>query len=288
MDSDKVEDLIKNLSSGDLEEVINKIGSSPERYSKLMEEEISKNPEMKETMNKISQNNQFVEKLRKQATKNGINNKKNLKKLRQSFRNNSNTNKRKVICITQTRKAKELFLNKDDLVQEAQKVIKTICFYRPCYRIQVGPFSNNDIQIIFPHQSVLKNNRRATRLIGEKVRGDLIIYDMEKDLNLSDYNEVEKMVLNGIFNVENPEDIKINNNSSPSDNSNTNNNISNFNYNQTIDGPKAFHELDSSFPSENQDYRFPSENQDFITNNFVGENKNYDEIIQKIKEAHNK
>lgn len=285
MDNNKVEDLIKNLSSGDIEEVMNKISSSPERYSKLMEEEISKNPEIKETMNKFSRNNQFVEKLRKQAAKNGLNNKKKLRKLRQPIINNSSTNKRKVICITQTRKAKELFLKKDDLVQEAQKVIKTRCFYRPCYRIQVGPFSGNDIQIIFPHQSVLKNNRRATRLIGEKIRGDLIIYDMEKDLNLSDYNEVEKMVLNGIFNVENPEDIKINNNSSSEDNISTNvneKNISNFNYNQTIDGPKAFHELNS-----NQDYRFPTENQEIITNNFVGENKNYDEIIQKIKEAHN-
>lgn len=194
-----IKDVMKNLN---ISSMLNQMAANPEEVNKAMEESMNQmTPEMMEHARKLAmggQGNQIIREMKKRgidinAMKNQVTEQ---RKLMKSL-NNSNkksTSLKQVILITSSRQVRSRKISSENINDSVKSILKCVNPVElSCSRLSHGPLINKTLKVWYNPENMGKN-KRASRIVGFPVGGEIVIVMEEGDLNETDLLSVEKQL----------------------------------------------------------------------------------------------
>ena len=194
------EQLKQAMANIDINSVLNKMTSDPEQTKKVMAETMNKmTPEMIEQAKKLAQGGQ-AERIMKEMQKRGMNPhqmKAEMEQQRKALRNlavKSMGPVKKALIITLNRQLKSRTIPTDNV---QASVVSILHCAEPaevsCSRLALGVWSGKNIKVWYD-ASLKGKNKRASKLTGFPVAGDILIHSDDGDLSEEEFLEIEKQL----------------------------------------------------------------------------------------------
>lgn len=200
VDENNIKDVLNNI---DFSEVISKVTSNSEDVANLAAQSAGHiTPSMMEQARKHA-NGEQGKKIKEEVVRQGLCNRATLENMKEQKKLYDQANikakgvAQKTILITSSKqiKIKEIHpKNSDKLKEEIGGILKT---NNPtellCSRLSKGPLENKTIKVWYDAKCK-GNNKRATKIIGFQIAGDLLIMIDNEDLSEQNFREVEKLL----------------------------------------------------------------------------------------------
>lgn len=197
VEENNISEVLNNI---DFSEVISKVTSNSEDIANLAQQSAGHiTPSMMEQARKYA-NGEQGKKIKEEIVRQGVGNRATLenmkeqKKLYDQANIKSKGNSQKAILVTSSKQIKIKEIHPKILREEAGKILKTD---NPteisCSRLSKGPLNNKTIKVWYD-EKCKGNNKRATKIIGFQIAGDLLIVVENEDLSERNFREVEKLL----------------------------------------------------------------------------------------------
>ena len=180
---DDVKEALKNTN---ISTILNQMAENPDEVSRMMTESMNHfTPDMMEQARKLAMGGQG-DKIMKEMKKRGINPKamkaqvSKQKKVLRALKTPTIT--KQVVLITTSRQARSRRLPLDNILPSVSNILKcSEPVELSCSRLAQGPLAGKTIKVWYNPENIGKN-RRATKLVGFPVGGEIIIVMEEGDL----------------------------------------------------------------------------------------------------------
>lgn len=206
----EIKETINSIGSNpQAQQMLSQISENPEKYAEIVQNMISDNPEMAQNIQNMVQKsgpniqNNIRKDLRQKLRKNMRSNRKGFRQISknarravdQSRQNNSGSKIDfiNIVIITSSRKFKACKIDKSKIYAEAQRLIKRGISSEKSDHLSIGPLSGKAVYVIYG--SGTKGNRRATRIFGKPMGGDVVVFVQDHDLSIQELTAVEKLVM---------------------------------------------------------------------------------------------
>jgi hypothetical protein len=195
------QDMLKEALKGtNLSSAISTIMNDPSKISSIMEESVGHmTPQMQEQAKKMASSGQIgtVMKEMQRQGKSPFQMKKEMDaqhKLFKSTQPKPSGPMKKVIVITSSRQVRVKSIYVADIQKVANEMTKaTVAVGLPCSRLAVGPLYGKQITVWYDEKNPTKN-KRASKLIGYTVGGEVMIVMESGDLDETTFIESEDLI----------------------------------------------------------------------------------------------
>lgn len=193
-------DDIKNVfNSGQFSNILQEMTQNPNEFMSMVESSIGRiNPEMMEQARKMAmggQGNQILKEMQKRGM-DPYAMKSKLKEHQRAIKG-LGTKKgptKKAVIVTMSRKIKSRDLVIDSIEACANSILhSTAAVELVCSRLAQGPLKNKSIRVWYDPRAQGKN-RRASKIIGFNVGGDILVAIEDGDLTEKDFCNAEKCI----------------------------------------------------------------------------------------------
>lgn len=195
------EDVRSAMNNANINSLINRISSNPDEVTQMMKESMKHlSPEAMQQARNIAMGSQGQQ-IRKEMQRRGINPQAMRKQLLEKQRALKGTSAKvsddakSVIVITSSRQIKSRKLSPASLSFSAASILRAEAPVElSCSRLAKGPLAGKSIKIWYdPNQQ--GKNRRATKIIGFPVGGDMLVLVDGEDLSEKDFIAAEKFLI---------------------------------------------------------------------------------------------
>lgn len=191
------EEFKESLTPSNISNMLNKMASTPEDMGKLIQESMGKiNPDMLEQARKLvsgGQGDQIIREMKKKGL-DPVKMRKDIQKQQKLVRKTVNAQQETIqgLLITASRQIRVKKIPLKDIKSSVISLIK--CpnpVELPCSRLEQGPLANKSIKIWYNPDHAGKN-KRASKIIGFPMGGEILILSEIGDLSEKDFLEVEE------------------------------------------------------------------------------------------------
>lgn len=194
-------DMLKEAMKGtNLNTAITSLMNDPAKLSALMEESVGKmTPQMQEQAKKMASSGK-IDTVMKELQRQGKSPKLLKKemdaqhKLFKATQPKPTGPTKRIVMITSNRQLRSKTVPATDMQKTANDVMKvSTAIGLACSRLAVGPFYNKTVTIWYDEKNPTKN-KRASKLLGYSIGGDVMIVVDECDIEETEFEEAEKLI----------------------------------------------------------------------------------------------